>query len=170
MKLKQKAVLSPLNLSECVLLAGAGRFFCACLLCTQTVYRRCCPQGSSATTIPCRRKLPSRPWTAFRSGWSGWRFSWSGPRTTANPTDPCPGASPPLPSSNASTARVSSPSSQGHHSRDSVGRRGGGVQKGSGILPPKSPEEEKERKIVAMIFYTFYCVAFLHFVWFLFAM
>lgn len=64
----------------------------------------------------------------------------------------------PLPSSNASTARVSSPSSQGHHSKDSVGRRGGGDQMGSGLLPPKPPEEEN---LLQLSFYTFCCVAFL---------
>lgn len=78
-------------------------------------------QGSSAMTILCLHKLPSRPWMVSRLAWRGWRFSWNAPRTTANPTDPSPGAFP-LPSSKASTARVSSPSSQGHQCRDSVGQ------------------------------------------------
>lgn len=74
-------------------------------------------------TILCLRKLPSRPWMVSRLGWRGWRFSSSVPRTTANPTDPSPGAFP-LPSSNASIARVSLPLSQGHHCRDSLGQGG----------------------------------------------
>lgn len=99
-----------------------------------------CCQGSSAMTILCPRKLPSRPWTVSRSEWRGWRFSWSAPRMTANPTDPSPGASP-LP--NASTARVSSPSCQGHHSRDSVGQgKGADHRRETHPIP----------KMVAMIF------------------
>lgn len=123
-------------------------------------------QGSSAMTILCLHKLPSRPWMVSRLAWRGWRFSWNAPRTTANPTDPSPGAFP-LPSSKASTARVSSPSSQGHHSRDSVGQG------------DRSPSQEgdsayslkKKKKMFAMIFPHFCCISFLRFchviwVWF----
>lgn len=65
---------------------------------------------------------------------------------------------PPLPSSNASTARVSSPSSQGHHSRDSVGHRGTGAHHRG-----ETPSESLKKKINCNDLYTFYCIAFLRF-------
>lgn len=64
----------------------------------------------------------------------------------------------PLPSSNASTARVSSPSSQGHHSRDSVGQRGTGAHHRR-----ETPSESLKKKINCNDLYTFYCIAFLWF-------
>lgn len=82
---------------------------------------------------------------------------------------------PPLPSSNASTARVSSPSSQGHHSKDSVGQRGlGRGGRGRWQTPSKTPERGKKKKLVAMTFYTFtvlhscvlvFCFSFCHVTW-----
>lgn len=79
-----------------------------------------------------------------------------------------PGPSP-LPSSNASIARVSLPLSQGHHCRDSLGQRERSPQAGDSKSLKKNKKNPDKNPKSCNDLSTFYCIAFLHFyhvIWF----